>query len=173
SSCSGFRTSKTSAPSRRSIAACSRKLPWTAKTPIFITHIVPLLATPPPLLAVAKKRVRPKGSDPCSPPLPAARLEQLFCRNRRGGQSRHRVAESLRHACEDLRILEVRRRLDDRLRARRRVGRLEDARPDEHTVGAELHAQRGIRGRRDAAGGERDDRQPSVLRDPLHELVRR
>src|SRR5207248_2216916 len=34
SSSSGFRTSTTSAPSRRSIAACSRKLPCTARTPI-------------------------------------------------------------------------------------------------------------------------------------------
>src|SRR5438105_2134674 len=35
SSCSGSRTSTTSTPSRRSIAACSRKLPWRARTPIF------------------------------------------------------------------------------------------------------------------------------------------
>src|SRR3954452_14378326 len=34
SSCSGLRTSTTSASSRRSIAACSRKLPWTARTPM-------------------------------------------------------------------------------------------------------------------------------------------
>src|SRR5918911_341854 len=35
SSCSGLRISATSAPSRRSIAACSRTFPWTARTPIF------------------------------------------------------------------------------------------------------------------------------------------
>src|SRR5512133_563404 len=35
SSCSGLRTSTTSAPSRRSIEACSRKFPCTARTPIF------------------------------------------------------------------------------------------------------------------------------------------
>src|SRR4051812_12291736 len=34
SSCSGLRTSTTSAPSRRNIAACSRKFPCTARTPI-------------------------------------------------------------------------------------------------------------------------------------------
>src|SRR3954463_3479276 len=34
SSCSGFRTSTASAPRRRSIAACSRKFPCTARTPI-------------------------------------------------------------------------------------------------------------------------------------------
>src|SRR5512132_4258756 len=40
SSCSGLRTSTTSAPSRRSIATCSRKFPWTAMTPILIPEIV-------------------------------------------------------------------------------------------------------------------------------------
>src|SRR5881398_1841176 len=38
--CSGLRTSTASAPSRRSIAACSRKFPCTARTPIFIRLIV-------------------------------------------------------------------------------------------------------------------------------------
>src|SRR5438034_1449889 len=33
-SCSGLRTSTGSAPRRRSTAACSRKLPWTARMPI-------------------------------------------------------------------------------------------------------------------------------------------
>src|SRR5215216_8188022 len=36
SSCSGLRTSTGSAPSRRNIAACSRKSPCTARIPIFI-----------------------------------------------------------------------------------------------------------------------------------------
>src|ERR671934_441743 len=36
SSCSGLRTSTTSAPRRRSMAACSRTFPWTARTPIFM-----------------------------------------------------------------------------------------------------------------------------------------
>src|SRR6186997_3317719 len=36
SSCSGLRTSTGSAPSRRSIAACSRKFPCTARTPILM-----------------------------------------------------------------------------------------------------------------------------------------
>src|SRR5262245_46103716 len=34
SSCSGNLTSTTCAPRRRSVAACSRKLPWTARTPM-------------------------------------------------------------------------------------------------------------------------------------------
>src|SRR5215218_9119473 len=40
SSCSGLRTSTGSAPSRRSIAACSRKSPCTARIPIFTPKIV-------------------------------------------------------------------------------------------------------------------------------------
>src|SRR5438128_553413 len=39
SSCSGLRTSTTSAPSARSIAACSRKLPCKARTPIFTVRL--------------------------------------------------------------------------------------------------------------------------------------
>ena len=74
---------------------------------------------------------------------------------------------------QDLRVLEVRGRLDDRLRAQVGVARLEDARADEDAVGAELHAERRVGGGRDAAGGEGDDRQPAVLGHPAHELVRR
>ena len=46
-------------------------------------------------------------------------------------------------------------------------------RADEHAVAAELHHERGVRGRRDAAGREVHDRQLAVLGDPLHELVGR
>src|SRR6266516_3758708 len=173
SSCSGLRTSTTLAPSRRSIAACSRKFPWTAKTPTFMTRILPLDATLPPVLPGPKKGQTPQGSDPCSLSSPAACLEQLFGRNRRGGETEHRVAETFRHAREDLRIVVVRRRFDDRLRASRRVCGLEDPRADEDAVRAELHAERRVGGSCDSAGGERHDREPSVLRDPLHELVRR
>src|SRR6266705_3347637 len=47
SSCAGLRTSTTSAPSRRSAAVCSRKFPWTARTPIFTFE---MLVTRQPLL---------------------------------------------------------------------------------------------------------------------------
>ena len=67
----------------------------------------------------------------------------------------------------------MRRRLDDRAGALVGVAGLEDARADEHAVGAELHAQRRVGGRRDAAGGERDDGQAAVLGDPAHEVVGR
>src|SRR4029453_13038180 len=46
SRCSGFRTSTGSAPSRRSTAACSRKSPWTARTPIFINRRLPRAGGP-------------------------------------------------------------------------------------------------------------------------------
>src|SRR5262245_1737104 len=39
-SCSGLRTSTGSAPSRRSIAACSRKFPCRARTPILMRRIL-------------------------------------------------------------------------------------------------------------------------------------
>src|SRR5438067_7255730 len=142
-SCSGLRTSTTSAPSRRSMAACSRTLPWTARTPTRM------------------------------PELPAARYEQLFRPQRGGREAAHRVAEPARHASEDLGVVVVRRRLDDRLRTLARIARLEDARADEDAVGAELHAERGVRGRCDPAGGEGDDGEPAVLRHPAHELDRR
>src|SRR6266516_4879469 len=71
-------------------------------------------------------------------------------------------------------VLYVRRagRLDDRLRARRWVGRLEDSRADEDAVRAELHAEGRIGRSRDAAGRKGDDRQPPVLGHPLNELDR-
>src|SRR6266550_4352299 len=105
--------------------------------------------------------------------LPAARLEQLFRPQRGGREAAHRVAEAARHAREDLGIAVVRRRLDDRLRAFARIPRLEDPRADEDAVGTELHAQGGVGGGRDPAGGERHDGQTAVLRDPAHELDRR
>src|SRR5438477_11050056 len=143
SSCSGLRTSTTSAPRRRSIAACSRTLPWTARTPTRM------------------------------PELPAAGFEQLFRAQRGGGETAHCVAEPARDAPEDLGVVEVRGRLDDRLRAVARIARLEDSGADEDAVGAKLHAERSVCGRRDPTRCERHDRQPPVLGDPAHELDRR
>src|SRR5215212_11817689 len=113
SSCSRLRTSTGSAPRRRSIAACSRKSPWTARIPILIG-------------------------------LPAAGFEELFRGERSRGEAGHRVAEAPRDLREDLGVVVVRRRLDDRLGDRRWVGGLEDAGADEDAVGAELHAERGV-----------------------------
>src|SRR5918996_708758 len=105
--------------------------------------------------------------------LPAAGLEELRWVELGGRDADHGLAEARGDARQDVGVAEVRRRLDDRLRAQRRIARLEDAGADEDAVGAELHAEGRVGGRRDAAGGERDDRQPAVLRHPAHELVRR
>src|SRR6476620_12585303 len=79
---------------------------------------------------------------PISPELPAAGLEQLARVERLRRDADHRLSEAGGDAGEDLRVVEVRRRLDDRLRAPLRVARLEDAKADEDAVGAELHAER-------------------------------
>src|SRR6476661_6550196 len=81
--------------------------------------------------------------------LPAARLEQRARVERLRRDADHRIAQAGRDAGEDLRVTEVRRRLDDRLCPQLRVARLEDARADEHAVGAELHAERRVGGGRD------------------------
>src|ERR1700756_2371404 len=103
----------------------------------------------------------------------AARLEQLARIERGRRDSDHRLAETGRDASEDLSVLEVRRRLDDRLRAPLGGARLGDARAREDAVGAELHAERSVGGRRNPAGREGHDRELPVLGNPLDELVRR
>src|SRR5437879_2817394 len=86
SSSDGFRTSRTSAPSRRSIAACSRKFPWTASTPI---------RTPEMLVArrFLEDGVKPRERAPeqAAHPAPAAQREQ----------QRVDRAEPLRHGGEN------------------------------------------------------------------------
>ena len=92
-----------------------------------------------------------------------ARLERL-----------HRHAEALGRVRDALRVPEVRGRLDDRRRARGRVLGLEDARADEHALGAELHHQRRVGRGGDAAGAEQ--RRPAACRPrprPAHEIERR
>src|ERR687884_607426 len=54
-------------------------------------------------------------------PLPAARLEQLFGCQSGGGEASHRFPETGRHPRDDLRVVEVRRRFDDRLRPGHRI----------------------------------------------------
>jgi hypothetical protein len=74
--------------------------------------------------------------------LPAAGLEQLGRIERRHRDADQRIAEAGGDAREDLRVVEVRRRLDDRLRPPLRSPRLEDPLADEDAVGAQLHAER-------------------------------
>src|SRR4029077_13572312 len=105
--------------------------------------------------------------------LPAAGFEQLARVERLRRDAHHRLAEAGGDAGKDLRVVEVRRRLDNRLRAALGVARLEDARADEDAGGAELHAERRVGGGRDSAGGERRDRHRPVRGAQLDELVRR
>ena len=98
--------------------------------------------------------------------LPAARLEQLARIERLRRDADHRLAEARRDAGDAVRVLEVRRRLDDRLGAQLRVTRLEDAGADEDAVGPELHAERCVGGGFDAAGGDRGAGELPVLGDP-------
>src|SRR5207245_4060763 len=70
----------------------------------------------------APKKEEAHGRTPGFPhALPAAGFEQLFGRQRRCRESAHRVAQTGRHARQDLSVLEMRGRLDDRLRALLRV----------------------------------------------------
>src|SRR5256886_14047878 len=133
SSCSGRRTSIASAPSRSKVARCSRKSPWSPRTP-----------------ARAKRSPTADG--------------KAFARGERlERDAAHRLAEATRDLGNELRVKEVGRRLDDRLRAPQLIlgilGRLEDPAADEIAFCPELHHERGVRGRRDASGTEEDDRQ--------------
>ena len=76
----------------------------------------------------------------------------------------HRRAEALGDLGDDLRVVEVGRRLDDGVGHPRRVLALEDAGADEHALGAQLHHQRRVGRGADAAGDEVHDRQPAVSR---------
>src|SRR5207244_1672641 len=82
----------------------------------------------------------------------------------------HGLAEPARDLGDELGVAEVSRRFDDRLRAAGRIGRLEDPRTDEVALSTQLHHQRGVRRRRDPAGAEEDDGEPSLLRDLTDEL---
>src|SRR5258708_1318419 len=146
SSCSGRRTSIASAPSRWKVSRCSRKSPWRPRTP-----------------ARAKRSPTADGK-------PFARRERLE------RDPAHRLAEPLGHVGDELRVHEVRRGLDDRLRAAELVrgvlGCLEDAAADEVAFGTELHHQRRVGGGRDATGAEQPARELPGLRDVANELER-
>ena len=85
----------------------------------------------------------------------------------------HRVAEAAGDLADDLRVLEVRGRLDDRARSLLRIRRLEDAAADEHCLCAELHHERRVGRGRDAARGEQRDGQFAAFGDLFDEVDRR
>src|SRR5438876_5467155 len=146
SSCSGRRTSMASVPMRWKVSRCSRKSPCRPRTP-----------------ARAKRSPTADG--------------KAFARGERlEGDAAHRLTEAARDLGDELRVHEVRRRLDDRLRAAKLVlrilGRFEDAAAHEVPLGAELHHQRRVGRRRDPAGAEQHDRELLRLRDVAHEVER-
>src|SRR5688572_31770979 len=138
SSCSGLRTSTPSAPISRSVARCSLKSPWRPRTP---TRAVLVGA------------------------LPAADGKAFAGGDGLERDAAHRLAETARDLGDELRVGEVGRRLDDRLRETRGVPGLVDAGADKVSFRPKLHGQRGIRGRRDTAGAEEDDRKTLILRE--------
>src|SRR4028119_1444432 len=131
-------TSTGSTPSRRRISACSWKSPWSARMPTL----------------------------GLSSPLPATRREPLLFLEVPHLPADHRLAEAPARLGHGLRVLEVRRRLHNGPRPGGRVAALEDAAPDKDAVGPELHHERRVRRRRDAARGDKHDRQPPVLPHP-------
>ena len=90
---------------------------------------------------------------------PAAAGERLLGLELARLEALHRGAEALRRAGDAVGIGEVRRRLDDRRGAGRRVLGLEDPGAHEDRLRAELHHERRVGGRRDAAGAEQRDGQ--------------
>src|SRR6185503_17072072 len=98
SRCAGSRTSTGSTPIAPSIAACSAKSPWSARTPIFTA-----------------------GASRGGPGSPAADRQALLLRDRFHRQAAHRRAEALADVGQDLRVVEVGRRLDDGVRHARGI----------------------------------------------------
>ena len=147
----GRRTRTPSTPIASSVSRCSRKAPCRARTPIFMTRRRGCVAC-----AYQPRTASRSWSGIASSAMPA-----------------HRGAEALGDLGDDLRVVEVGRRLDDRVGHPGRILALEDARPDEDALGAELHHERRVGRGADAAGDEVDDRQLAVRGDVLDQLVRR
>src|SRR5688500_595216 len=111
----GRRTSTGSAPTSRIASTCWRTAPWRASTPIRGFRLAVI------------------GS--CR--LPASDGEPLLRRDLAHGLSAHRLTEAGADLDQDLRIVVMRCRLDDRRRVAFGVGALEDAATDEDRLRAE------------------------------------
>src|SRR5690348_325312 len=139
---SGVRTSIASTPSRRSILRCSMTSPWRARTPI-LGAARPLAGRPGGTgLRAGALRPAVRLTAAIVRSLPAPRLQQLGFGELADIQALHRLTDALGDARDHIGILVVRRRLDDRFRALRRVVGLEDAGAHEVAVAAELHHER-------------------------------
>src|SRR5215472_2589071 len=130
------RTNRVRAPTASSALMCSANAPCIARTPMRGLFL---------------------------PVLPASGSEQLFLGDRRDLETAHGLAQSRGDLGDDLRLVEVRRRRDDRLGTLQGVLGLEDAGADEEAVNAQLHHQRGVGRGGDAAGGEVDDGKAAEL----------
>ena len=139
---------------RAASATCSANAPWRARTPIFMR------------LGMHRVRVSPSSSAPRAVArLPAADREPLAL----AGWPPARCRASARPGpCEtSAMIFGSSKWVVAWTMAFGRPGRvlaLEDARADEHALGAQLHRQRRVGRRGDAAGHEVDDRQPARRR---------
>src|SRR3954452_16444217 len=113
-----------------------------------------------------------RARTPTTTRLPAAVLEQPVLAQCADLDAGHGGAEAAACVGEALGIVVVRRGLDDRLAGALRILGLEDARADEHALGAELHHQRGVGGGGDAAGGEVHDWELACFRDLADDVER-
>src|SRR5438270_977929 len=134
------RTSLVRAPAASSALTCSAKAPCIARTPIS---------------GAAAWLGRAE--------LPASGSEQLVLGDGRYLQAVHGLTQLGGDLGQDLGLVEVGGRRNDRLGTLQGVLRLEDAGPDKDTIHPQLHHQRGVGGRRDAAGGEVDNRKAAQL----------
>src|SRR5258706_3123642 len=140
-------TRRVFAPTASSALTCSANAPCIARTPIKGARADRGLLECAPC-------ARPAG-------LPASGSEQLFLWDGWNLEPGHRLSQSRGDLREHFGLVEIRRRGHDRLGALQGVLGLEDARADEEPIDPELHHERRVRRRRDASGGEVDDRQPA------------
>src|SRR5664280_3899319 len=135
--CAGRRTSAVCTPKRLSMARCSEKSPWMAKTPIFIVFTG-----------------RGARSGALVNTLPTTPGNLLGFGHLRNIASHHRLAQVLADLSQDGGILVMGHGLDNGGRPFGRVAGLEDAGADKHTIHAQLHHQGCIRRRGHSAGCE-------------------
>src|SRR5450759_3026356 len=147
---SRVRTSRVCAPDFSRARTCSAKAPCIARTPMRGAFLL----------------LR-RGTE-----LPASGSEQLFLGDGGDLDTVHRLPQSRGHLGQLFRLVEVRGGRDDRLGTLQGVLGLEDARPDEDAVHSELHHQRRIRRRRNAARGEVHDGQAAQPLALLEDLYR-
>src|SRR6266511_3298211 len=114
----GCRTSTVSTPIEEKVRTCSMNAPWTARTPIFMAGL-----RSPRSWAVG---------------LPAADGQALLLGERLERNASHGRAETLAHVGQDLGVVVVRRRLNDRVGQPGGVLALEDAGAHEDVFRAEL-----------------------------------